>query len=184
MRVYLLVAYTSLSAIITFSNREFSINIPCIIDIEASGFGMNSYPIEVGVVRGDGARYCKLIKPFPSWTHWDPTAEKLHKIARKSLLENGDLGAQVCFELNEFIGKRQVYSDGWVVDSPWLIKLFDSAQIEMTFKMSPLEMILKEHQFQQWDAKKQHLLLALNIERHRASSDALLIQQTYIETLR
>ena len=48
---------------------------PIIIDIEASGFGAESYPIEIGVVLGDGAKYCSLIEPRPEWTHWDPAAE-------------------------------------------------------------------------------------------------------------
>lgn len=137
----------------------------------------------MGVVRSDGLRFCKLIKPFDNWTHWDLSAQKLHGISRDMLSENGDAGTQICLELNEFMAGRQVYSDGWVLDLPWLVKLYARAQVEMSFKISPLEVILKEHQFNLWDAKKQHLQLALNIERHRASNDALLIQKTYVETL-
>lgn len=159
------------------------INIPCIIDVEASGFGPNSYPIEVGVVRGDGVRYCKLIRPFDNWTHWDDSAQQLHGIERNILLKNGDMGTEVCIQLNEFVGQRRVYSDGWVVDSPWLTKLFARSRVEMTFTVSPLELILKEHQFITWDKTKQGLRLSLNLQRHRASNDALLIQQTYVSTL-
>jgi hypothetical protein len=35
---------------------------PNIIDIEASGFGVDSYPIEVGIVLSTGQKYCALIK--------------------------------------------------------------------------------------------------------------------------
>ena len=53
---------------------------PSIMDIEASGFGRSSYPIEVGYVLGDGSSFCTLIRPLPSWTHWDASAESVHHI--------------------------------------------------------------------------------------------------------
>lgn len=36
---------------------------PIIIDAEASGFGTDSYPIEVGVALGDASRHCYLVSP-------------------------------------------------------------------------------------------------------------------------
>lgn len=36
---------------------------PIIIDAEASGFGRDSYPIEVGVALGDASRHCYLVSP-------------------------------------------------------------------------------------------------------------------------
>ena len=62
---------------------------PTIIDIEASGFGSYSYPIEVGVVKYDGERYCALIKPEPDWDHWCDKAEAVHGISRDLLSEHG-----------------------------------------------------------------------------------------------
>ena len=41
---------------------------PPILDVEASGFGPGSYPIEIGYVLGDGTAYCTLISPAISWT--------------------------------------------------------------------------------------------------------------------
>ena len=49
-----------------------------VIDIEASGFGLSSYPIEIGLVLANGATYCALVKPHTSWGHWDRGAEKVH----------------------------------------------------------------------------------------------------------
>jgi hypothetical protein len=48
--------------------------LPAIIDLEASGFGKGSYPIEVGFVLPEGAMYCTLIQPAPHWRHWDDKA--------------------------------------------------------------------------------------------------------------
>jgi salicylate hydroxylase len=40
---------------------------PIIIDVEASGFGARSDPIDVGVAMEDDAKYCALISPAPEW---------------------------------------------------------------------------------------------------------------------
>jgi len=48
---------------------------PSIIDVEASGFGPQGYPIEVGVAMGSGETYSTLILSAPEWTHWDREAD-------------------------------------------------------------------------------------------------------------
>ena len=63
---------------------------PIIIDVEASGFGGMSYPIEVGVALDDDTKYCSLIFPAPEWQHWDEDAEKVHRIARDILETYGN----------------------------------------------------------------------------------------------
>jgi hypothetical protein len=155
---------------------------PIIIDIEASGFGPQSYPIEVGVALGSGQRYCSLIQPQKSWLHWDDCAEKLHGISRQLLLSKGVCVSQVCLTLNKLLANKTVYSDGWVVDQPWLIELYKQAALEMGFRLSPIEMILSEQQMDLWHETKNSLILSLEGQRHRASVDAELIQQTYLAT--
>ncbi|MFT2092050.1 hypothetical protein [Paraglaciecola sp. 2405UD69-4] len=156
--------------------------IPTIIDIEASGFGAASYPIEVGVINAAGDRFCSLIKPQPDWIHWDEKAESLHGISRRLLSEKGESAHSVCRQLNQFLSGQVVYSDGWVVDDTWLIKLYHSAGLEMQFQVSSLEMILKEPQMSVWHATKDKLFKEMQEQRHRASSDAALIQNTFIMT--
>jgi hypothetical protein len=51
---------------------QVSSEVPAVLDVEASGFGAGSYPIEIGYIASDGTSYCTLIRPAPSWTHWDP----------------------------------------------------------------------------------------------------------------
>lgn len=155
---------------------------PTILDVEASGFGSDSFPIEIGVKRADGARFCRLIKPYPGWHHWSTEAEALHGISREQLEKYGQSGIEVCKQLNAFMGKHVAYSDGWVVDYPWLINLYAEAGVLMTFKLSALEYILSETQMEHWHATKQTLMKANSVSRHRASVDAELIQQTYIST--
>lgn len=52
------------------------IDDPLIIDVDASGFGDTSYPIEVGVALEQGRKFCTLISPAPERTHWDEAAER------------------------------------------------------------------------------------------------------------
>ncbi|RDV28139.1 hypothetical protein DXV75_04030 [Alteromonas aestuariivivens] len=155
---------------------------PTIIDLEASGFGAASYPIEIGVARSDGARFCRLIRPYDDWTHWDTDAEALHGLSRQHLCKYGLPGEEVCRELNSFLGRQTAYSDGWVVDYPWMLKLFAASRVNMTFRFSALEYVLTEAQMTHWKSVKSEICAQLPGHRHRASIDAELIQQTFIRT--
>jgi hypothetical protein len=42
-----------------------TMNVPAILDVEASGFGRGSYPVEVGYVLEDGVSQCMLVRPEP-----------------------------------------------------------------------------------------------------------------------
>lgn len=155
---------------------------PNIVDIEASGFGPNSYPLEVGVVLGNGERYCSLIKPEDDWIHWSKDAEAIHGISRSTIEQRGRKAKEVCQELNAFLGSSHVFSDAWSHDQHWLQTLFASAKISPRFKLRAIEHILKEEQLNIWDATKKAVARRLGTRRHRASSDALLIQQTFIDS--
>jgi len=155
---------------------------PSIMDIEASGFGFESYPIEIGVVLGDGQKYCSLIKPANDWCFWTAEAERIHGLSRDVLHEHGKPIQQVANELNVFLAERVVYSDGWVVDKPWLSRLFYDARIRPSFTLSPLELVMKETQMDIWSQTKREVISDLALKRHRASSDALIIQETFVRT--
>jgi hypothetical protein len=157
---------------------------PTIVDIEASGFSSFSYPIEIGVITFNGERYCALIKPEVEWTHWCESAAKIHGISQALIKARGKSARQVCEELNVFLQGSVAYSDAWACDSPWLTQLFFAAKINPQFHLSPIENIATEEQLLLWDKAKITLQQKLNIQRHRASGDAYLIQQTYIETNR
>ena len=157
---------------------------PFIIDIEASGFGPYSYPIEIGLALEPGIKFCSLIAPAPDWTHWDAEAEKVHRVPRDILETHGKPAIQVAVSLNELLGNTTVYSDGWVVDKPWLIQLFSRTGVPQQFSISPLEMILSERQMEVWHKIKKQVTGELALTRHRASFDALIIQETYLRTRR
>ena len=149
-----------------------------IIDIEASGFGRGSYPIEVGVVLPDGVSYCTLIQRSPQWTHWDPRAEQLHHITVDQLAKYGKPPAEVAGMLNALLRGRIVYSDGWANDYSWLGLLFDEVEMTPAFKLENLRRILNEEEAARWHAAKDAELAVTPQQRHRASIDARVIQQT------
>ena len=155
---------------------------PLIIDLEASGFGRDSYPIEVGVAFDDDRKFCSLIRPQPQWAHWDPEAERVHGIARELLHQHGKPVVEVAAGLNRLLEGKTLYSDGWVVDRPWLTTLFHAAGETMRFHVSPLELILSEAQMARWHAVKQEVLAEVEHRRHRASVDAWVVQETYRRT--
>ncbi len=155
---------------------------PNIIDIEASGFGKDSYPIEVGYVNSHGKRWCSLITPCSGWEHWNQVAEQLHHISRGALFEHGKSIEVVATHLNEAFLNQVVYSDGWLQDYSWMNRLFEVANTTPHFKLEDLRTILTPYQQSTWHATKQSILDELQITRHRASADAQVLQMTWLKT--
>jgi hypothetical protein len=155
---------------------------PSIIDIESSGFGYNSYPIEIAIAHSSGERFCTLIQPASNWTYWDCDAEKVHHISREQLYEAGLPIREVAMMLNKQFAGQTLYSDGWVVDKPWIAELFYAAGIPMQFSVSPIELIMDEAQMDCWDDIKKQVLNEKGLVRHRASNDAYIIQETFRRT--
>lgn len=154
--------------------------LPCILDVEASGFGRHSYPIEVGYVLPDGSSYCSLIRPPTHWTHWDPAAEKVHHIRREVLMEHGRDVQDVARLLNERLRGQTVFSDGWAHDYPWLAALYEEAELVPSFKLESLRGLLSEDEASQWESTRQAVMREQQVERHRASADARLLQSTLL----
>lgn len=166
-----------------------SVTLPIILDVEASGFGAGSYPIEVGYyVPGDGTTvppagrsYCTLIRPPPEWTHWDPEAEKVHNISREILLAKGRPAVDVCLDLNEALRGRAVFCDAWLHDSVWLAKLFDAVDCVQLFRLRDLRELLAECEQTLWHDVRSEVEERLALRRHRASGDARILSETLTE---
>lgn len=156
--------------------------LPTIIDIEASGFGRRSYPIEVGLAMPDGKSHCFIISPADHWTFWDEKAEAVHGITRELLMEHGREPIDVGKDLNQLLAGQRVYSDAWCHDISWLGKLFDLIQVPQLFRLDSLRTLMSEEQVAQWHPTKDAVIEELNLDRHRASWDALIIQETFKRT--
>jgi hypothetical protein len=153
----------------------------CTIDLEASGFGASSYPIEVGFVRDDGLSGCTLIRPLPEWTHWDEAAARVHGIGRDALQRHGRPPARVAAMLNGALAGRTVYCDGWAHDYPWLARLFDAAGCTPAFRLESAVALIDGSVDDQLALQRlgdacRRARATLGGARHRASADARALQ--------
>ncbi len=151
--------------------------LPCVLDIEASGFGRSSYPIEIGYALPDSQAVCMLVRPALHWTHWDPAAEAVHGIGRQTLDAHGHSPLEVATRLNRDLLGRTVYCDGWAHDYPWLAALFDEAGVGQCFKLEAVGRLFDDERMQQLDAARHAARLQLGLRRHRASNDARALQR-------
>lgn len=154
-------------------------NVPSILDIEASGFGRGSYPVEVGYVLEDGDSQCMLVRPAPGWDHWTAAAQGLHRIRRADLLACGLPTAVVAEELNHRLSGRTLYTDAWGHDFSWLALLYDVAGRAPTFRLESLQSLLTDTEIAHWATLKEQVAIALGLPRHRACADARLLQATF-----
>jgi hypothetical protein len=156
--------------------------LPGIIDIEASGFGRGSYPIEIGVATESAEEMSWLVRPESDWDHWDEKAAQLHGITRAQLFSDGVGVDTIADQLNEVLEGQILYSDGWGFDSGWLALLYYCARRTMTFRLETLPRILSEFQLTVWDQTKLKIRSEHEMSRHRAGRDARLLQLTYEAT--
>lgn len=156
---------------------------PIILDIEASGFGVGSYPIEIGYASANGETWCALVQPQAEWLHWDIEAEKLHQQSRQHLMQHGIPAWQIAKHLNLTFSGQTLYSDAWFNDFVWLSCLYEAANMQPSFKLEDLRVILSPQQADIWHPTKQAIMASLTMERHRASIDAKVLQLTWMETV-
>jgi DNA polymerase III epsilon subunit-like protein len=151
-------------------------SVQCVIDIEASGFGRSSYPIEVGYVLPDGRARCMLVQPAPGWSHWDDSAAQVHGITREALQTHGRPVQEVAALLNSDLAGMTVYCDGWAHDYAWLAVLFEEAGLSPSFKLESVNRLLRDTQLGQLDEARRDALHDMGLTRHRASNDARALQ--------
>jgi len=150
--------------------------LPTILDIEASGFGRGSYPIEIGFSDGEGSLFCSLILPEADWTHWDEGAEALHGISRDLLRSRGRTARWMAEQLNARLRGQTVYCDGWGHDYTWLARLYEAVEQRMSFQLDDLRKLLNEDEAGRWRGVTEAVRARQLLTRHRASSDARVLQ--------
>jgi hypothetical protein len=162
------------------SSARSDTDVPAFLDIEASGFGRDSYPIEIGFVLPDGHAWCTLIQPLPEWTHWDAAAQALHGISRETALRHGRPVAEAARELNQRLRGLTLHCDGWAHDYAWLNLLFDAAGGVPAFRLEHLRSALDEREAAAWRSMHERIGALQPHGRHRASSDARQLQLTWL----
>lgn len=155
---------------------------PIILDIEASGFGVGSYPVEIGYIDASGETWSAQVQPDTEWLHWDAEAEKLHQQSRQDLVENGQTAREIALHLNAVFAGKTVYTDGWYQDFVWLHSLYEAAGMIPSFKLEDLSVRLTPEQQSVWHDTKEAIREAFALQQHRASTDAQVLQLTWLKT--
>lgn len=172
-------------------NREFHLStdessqpLPPIIDLEASGFGRGSYPIEVSFALEDRNIHSFLIKPVPGWIHWSEDAQALHGISREQLEMEGLSVSEVARAMNEQLYGKTLYSDAWSFDSSWIGRLFEEAGLVQRFRIDTINKLLTPSQMECWHSTKENLWQTMGMHRHRAANDVKVLQETFLRVNR
>ncbi|WOI52099.1 hypothetical protein [Parvularcula sp. LCG005] len=129
----------------TGQSAEDTVSITAFIDVEASGLGPHSWPIEVGWSFATGDPRSVLIRPADKWsmTAWEKTAEILHGISPIQLVTSGKTPLETALVLNAALGNAMVYSDAPDYDSFWLFRLYDAAGIKPNYRLHDLGDLLR-----------------------------------------
>lgn len=101
-------------------------DLPCFLDVEASSFAAESYPIELAWSDPSGEIRRFLIKPLPEWTDWSSDSEGIHGIERGRVERNGWPVDYIAERLVEDLAGRTVYTDAPAFDSDWVERLFQA----------------------------------------------------------
>lgn len=137
------------------------------IDIEASGLGPYSYPIEVAWKSEKSEQQDSfLIDPasVEGWEFWDEFAEELHGIEPELLAEQGVSAAEACERLNSALAGKTLICDAYDFDLFWLNRLFESQGQAMHFTLGGIERVLTPAQCMAYRQRTQ-------LRRHRALRD-------------
>ncbi|MDH5712151.1 MAG: hypothetical protein OEZ15_10895, partial [Gammaproteobacteria bacterium] len=107
----------------------------------------------------------------------------LHGLSRKTADRFGMNGEYVARQLNKHLENQTVYSDRWEDDNKWLTMLFDQAGIRQKFQLTQLDDIITDDQKTIWEATRNIVIHESGLKRHRASSDARIVQTTWVRSL-
>ncbi len=115
------------------------------IDLEASGLGPQSWPIEIGWGFLGWSPRAMLIKPADNWkmAAWEKSAEELHHISIDELLRGGKPPLEAALILNAALGGSDVYSDAPDYDGFWLYRLYEAAGVKANFKLLDIASLLE-----------------------------------------
>ena len=147
------------------------------IDLEASGLGAKSWPVEVGWAFETGEPVAMLVRPDETWSDdaWDPKAEALHGLSRDRLEREGRAPQDICEAMNAAFGDVEVYSDAPDWDGFWLFRLYSAAGVKQSFLLNDYGRLMRPLTAGREPALLQRAL-RLAPPSHRAGPDARHLQ--------
>lgn len=117
------------------------------LDVEASGLGVKTYPIQVGWANMGLQAWDHLIRPTEKWLtrfDWQIEAEEIHGLDQADLDRYGHDPRSVALAVNNALADRYVVSDAQSFDQAWLDVLYLAADVTPSFRLYSWEdLILK-----------------------------------------
>lgn len=151
------------------------IDLPPILDFEASSLSDGSYPITAGLVI-QGKVHHWVIKPQPDWVDWSLASQAVHGIKRSELMDFGMPADEVYAQIGELLnGVPIIYSDNPYWESRWLRCLgkFD-CEIQDIRELIPVATR------QEWPMSLGQTFEVSKLIRHRADHDAYAMYLTVL----
>lgn len=147
------------------------------LDIEASGFGPGSWPVEIGwAFPFDRKRNGSvLVRPIPAWTHWDMTSQSnCHGLSRDFLEKEGSLPAEALGHIEDALSGCTIYVQDPEYDRSWFRVLVEAAGRDSTIRLNDAGAL-----FEARALRRRHNLSAIRRDvaarfphSHRAEADA------------
>lgn len=157
-----------------------------IIDFEASGLQLGSFPIEVAWLGDNTPLQNHLIKPMQRWQNpelWHASAEQVHQLSMAHLLEHGEnaieVAAQLVNCLEHRLAHQNVYSDNPSFDQRWLNLLTDETGISHSIRLQNYNDLLLDITSPEVIATAQHSVQQYQPPTHRASQDVEYLYEVY-----
>jgi hypothetical protein len=141
-----------------------------VLDVEASGLGERSYPIEIAWQDSTNKNSYDtfLIRPDKTWNYWDEIAESsVHNISRIELSIEGITISEASRRLNAALAGKTVYSDASRLDQKWILTLFRLTTRNPTFEIRSIYELLPSVEHLNIDDEFAYLKVT-----HRALADA------------
>lgn len=147
-----------------------------IVDVEASGLHVDSYPIEIAWFDFETKESDSfLIKPASFWTYWDPEAEKIHGIDLSELILRGISVFEASDRLISSLKGRTVYSDAVAFDGMWIDCLLEASGEDRSITVDSIYKLVPEHKYAELGER-----LSLSERPHRALEDCRIIADCVI----
>jgi hypothetical protein len=156
------------------------VNNIAFIDLEASGLGASSWPIEVGWCFLKSEPETFLIAPSDDWSRdaWKEQAQALHGVSIETLQQQGRPIKEVCQRLNGALAGADIFSDAPDWDGFWLYRLFSAGDEKQQFSLCDFGDLLSGLSPAEIEAITKRATETAP-HRHRARDDVLHMRMIY-----
>lgn len=147
------------------------------VDLEASGLGPETWPIEIGLacILADGTVHSEasLIRPDPTWREdkWAATSAAVHGIPRQAL-DDAPSAPEVAQWAMDWIGSRRAVSDAAEFDGLWLGRLLTTLDPAPRLPWIDFDQVVASS-FDRRGINRVYRALDLLPAPHRAGPDAM-----------